>query len=143
MSTQRRASRMIAATNMDRADIRRLTAPLMSIFWSIWAWFFTSDGKSRVRGTAWVATNSLFPDYHDETLALLASRSGSPPPGLTGVHALSGLRVTHRLSLRHAPLLPVCARFHTTLPIAPATRRGGRWAERHDGKRDLYIQHAA
>jgi hypothetical protein len=93
--------------------------------------------------TDWVATNSLLSDSHNETLARQDSRSGSPPPGRVGDRAPSALRFLLRPSLRYDSLLPVRSHLHTTLPIAPATRRGGRWAERHDGKRDLYFQHAA
>ncbi len=45
-----------------------------------------------------------------------------------------------RSSLRHLSF-PVPARLHPALPQAPTGNR--RWAERYDGKRDLYFQHAA
>ena len=48
---------------------------------------------------------------------------------------------THRSSPPHIPTLPVRTHLHPTLPQAPAGEV--RWAERHDGKRDLYFQHAA
>ena len=162
MSTQRRASRTIAAIETDRADVRRrwfsisgssrpqrhgrvavgcgLTAPLMSILWLAWAWLLSFDGSS-MEAADREATNSLLSDCHNETLAWLDSRSGSPPPGGVGVRGPSQQRGTHRLSLRHDSLLPVRTYLHPTLPIAPAGE--DRWAERHDGKRDLYFQHAA
>ena len=161
MSTQRRASRTLPAMKIDRAGLRRrwiisdLTAPLMSIIWLAWAWLSSCDEGSRKTadrhssnkgislGTAVMeATNSLLSDRHHETLAEQNSRPGSPPRDWVSVSGLSVLRVSHRSSLRHVPnLLPVRAHLHTTLPIAPAGEV--RWAERHDGKRDLYFQHAA
>ena len=145
MSTQRRASRMIPAINTDRAEFRRLTAPLMSIIWLAWAWLCASDKKSQSL-TDRKATNSLLSDRQNETLALHKNGSASAPPGpqtgRIGSSSPSGLRVSLRSSLRHVPnLLPVRAHLHSTLPIAPAGIV--RWAERHDGKRDLYFQHAA
>ena len=142
MSTQRRASRMIPAINTDRAESRRLTAPLMSIIWLAWAWLRACDEASRAAVTDRKATNSLLSDRLNETLALHSDGSGSAPPGRAHYSFPSCLRVSHRSSLRYVPnLLPVRAHLHTTLPIAPAGEV--RWAERHDGKRDLYFQHAA
>jgi hypothetical protein len=141
MSTQRRASRMIPAMKTDRMGLRRLTAPLMSIIWLAWAWL-VPGGSTPQEATFREATNSLLSDHHNETLASLDSRSGSPPPGWVGDVACFGLRVRQRSSLRHVPkFLPSRAYLHTTLPLAPAGEV--RWAERHDGKRDLYFQHAA
>lgn len=160
MSTQRRASQTIAAIEVDCAQVRRRwffsgrTAPLMSIVWLAWAWLLSFDASS-VEAVDREATNSLLPDCHNERLAWLDSRSGSAPPGATlatttgrpghrcwaGVHRQSTQRGTHRSSLRHVSLLPVRTRLRPTLPIAPAGQV--RWAERHDGKRDLYFQHAA
>jgi len=151
MSTQRRASRMTAATEMDRFGVR-LTAPLMSIIWLAWV-LLHSFGESSEGAADRVATNSLLPDYHNESLAMLDSRSGAAPPGASvatdtcrrgfrheaGVHEPL-TRGTHRSSLRNVSL-PVRTHLHPTLPIAPAGE--DRWAERHDGKRDLYFQHAA
>jgi hypothetical protein len=156
MSTQRRASRMISAINIDRVENRRLTAPLMSIIWLAWAWLSTPATKTCRRGprlracdetsqtavTDRKATNSLLSDRLNETLASQDNGSGSAPPGRIGSVFPSRLRVSHRSSLRYVPnLLPVCAHLRPTLPIAPAGEF--RWAERHDGKRDLYFQHAA
>jgi hypothetical protein len=88
------------------------------------------------------ATNSLLSDRQNETLASQDNGSGSAPPGWLRSGSPSGLRVSHRSSLRHVPnLLPVRAHLQTTLPLAPEGEI--RWAERHDGKRDLYFQHAA
>lgn len=142
MSTQRRASRMFSATRTGRSGLRRLTAPLMSIVWFAWAWLRSCDEASQVSATDWVATNSLHSDHDKETLASLNSGSGSAPPGRASAASQAGLRASRRTSLRYVPnLLPDRAHLHTTLPIAPAGEV--RWAERHDGKRDLYFQHAA
>ena len=142
MSTQRRASRMISAISLDRAEFRRLTAPLMSIIWLAWVWLRFCEEESQTVVTDWKATNSLLSDRQKEILASQDNGSGSAPPGHIRSVFPSGLRVSHRSSLRYVPnLLPVCAHLHPTLPIAPAGEF--RWAERHDGKRDLYFQHAA
>jgi len=132
-----------------------ITAPLMSIVWLAWVWLLSFDGSSMKAGDR-VATDSLLLDCHNETRARCGSLSGSPPRGASpvnicrpapqggaGVREPSLSRHPHRSSFRHVSLLPVRTHIHPTLPIAPAARRGGRWAERHDGKRDLYFQHAA
>ncbi|MBS1801763.1 MAG: hypothetical protein JST28_00270 [Acidobacteria bacterium] len=142
MSTQRRASRIISAITLIRAEFRRLTAPLMSIIWLAWGWFVAGDEASHGGEANRKATNSLLSDHDHETLAASSNRSGSAPPGRLSAGPPPGLRVSHRSSLRFVPnLLPVRAHLHSTLPIAPAGEV--RWAERHDGKRDLYFQHAA
>jgi hypothetical protein len=132
-----------------------ITAPLMSIIWLAWAWFSTPATRARRRGprelrscdersqasTFRVATNSLLSDHCFETFAGLESLSGSPPRDGEGEQRLSVPQATRRPSLPHIPVLPVCTNLHPTLPKAPAGEV--RWAERHDGKRDLYFQHAA
>ena len=181
MSTQRRANRISPATEIDRAGVRRrwfrgcmervgisvsaartgsalasgLTAPLMSIIWSAWAWFSTPATKAYRRGprglrtcdegspvaTRKVATNSLLSDYCFEMFAGMGNLSGSPPRDGVGSRRLPIPQATHRSSLPRIPVLPVRTHLHPTLPQAPAGEI--RWAERHDGKRDLYFQHAA
>jgi len=142
MSTQRRASRMISAISLDRAEFRRLTAPLMSIIWLAWVWLRFCEEESQTVVTDWKATNSLLSDHDHETLAAPSNRSGWAPPGRSSAGPPPGSRVSHLSSLRYVPnFLPVRAHLHSTLPIAPAGEV--RWAERHDGKRDLYFQHAA
>ncbi len=117
-----------------------ITAPLMSILWLAWAWLCSCDEKSQA-STFRVATNSLLSDHCFETFAGLGSLSGSPPRDGAGSRRLPVPQATHRSSLPHIPVLPVRAHLHPTLPQAPAGEI--RWAERHDGKRDLYFQHAA
>ncbi len=166
MSTQRRANRTTPAIDNDRAGVwfrwfrgcmehagasvsaaqtssilaSLRTAPLMSIVWLAWAWLRRCDEKSQT-STFRVATKSLPSDTCFETFAGLGSLRGSPPRKGAGGRGLSVQRVTRMLSPRHIPIIPVRARLQTTLPQAPAGLV--RWAERHDGKRDLYFQHAA
>ena len=131
------------------------TAPLMLIFWLAWAWFSTpatntcrrgpqrlctGDERSR-EATDWLATNSLLSDHRFDTFAGPGSLSSSPPLIRAGGRRLTVSQATHRSSLPHISVLPVRTYLHPTLPHAPAGEI--RWAERHDGKRDLYFQHAA
>jgi hypothetical protein len=122
------------------AGVPGLTAPLMSIIWLAWAWL-RSRGERSQASTFRVATNSLYSDRRFETFAGLESLSGSPPRDGAGEQRLSVSQATHRPSLPHIPTLPVRSNLRHPLPQAPAGEV--RWAERHDGKRDLYIQHAA
>jgi len=117
-----------------------LTAPLMSIIWLAWAWLNTCDERSQAE-TFRVATNSLLSDHCFETFAGLGSLPGSPPRDGAGGCRQPVPQATHRSSLSRIPIPPVRTRLHPTLPKAPAGEV--RWAERHDGKRDLYFQHAA
>jgi hypothetical protein len=167
MSTQRRANRTTPAIKNDRAGIRcrwfrgrggrtgisipetrtgcalasSVTAPLMSIFWLAWIWLHTSDVMSQEATTDRVATNSLYSDIRFATFTGLGCHSSSPPLDGAGERRLSVPRGTHRSSLPRIPSLPVRSHLRRPLPQAPAGEV--RWAERHDGKRDLYFQHAA
>jgi|GEM_PF-3031350 len=132
-----------------------ITAPLMLIFWLAWAWFSTPVTKTCRRGprrlrtcdersreaTDRLATNSLLSDHRFGTFAGPGSLSTSPPHIGAGGRRLSVPQATHRSSHPHISVLPVRTHLHPTLPHAPAGEI--RWAERHDGKRDLYFQHAA
>ena len=137
MSTQRRAGRMIAAIEFYRAGVRQKTAPLMSIIWLAWAWLLSASSEEAADREA---TDSLLSDHRNGIIAWLDSRSGSPPPGGAHLRGHTQPRVT-QTSLSHVPILPVRVHLHPTLPQFPAGEV--RWAERHDGKRDLYFQHAA
>jgi hypothetical protein len=104
------------------------TAPLVSIVWS---------------ALAWVATKFLHSDHHIGQLVrpvLKADRRGSPPPGVASRAAL-GKQASPRSSLPHIPYPSGLASIHRILPHAPAGDH--RRAERYDGKRDMYFQHAA
>jgi hypothetical protein len=67
-------------------------------------------------------------------------RLSSPPFG-AGLGAATGTPANHGSSLPHIPSPSGLACLHPTLPRVPAGRR--RWAERYDGKGNLYLQHAA
>jgi hypothetical protein len=104
------------------------TASLLPIFWS---------------ALAWVATKFLQSDHHNGQLVrpvLVAGRRGSPPD-LAGCRAPLGIQATPRSSIPRIPYPSGLARLHPPLPQFPAGF--DRRAERHDGKRDLYFQHAA
>ena len=104
------------------------TAPLVSILWSAFAW---------------LATKFLPSDHHIGQLVrpvLKADRRGSPPPRVASRAAL-GKQASPRSSLPHIPYPSGIVRIHRILPHAPAGHR--RRAERYDGKRDMYFQHAA
>ena len=73
-------------------------------------------------------------------LVRLVLRHGSPPFG-AGPGEAAGRPANHGFSLPHIPSPSGLARLHPTLPRVPAGRR--RWAERYDGKGNLYLQHAA
>ena len=132
-----------------------ITAPLMSIIWLAWAWFSTPATKMSRWGSMEfcscdeeshasplrMATNSLLSDHRFETFVEQGSLPGSPPRNEAGRPRLTVPQATHRSSLPRIPVLPVRPRLRPTLPKAPAGEV--RWAERHDGKRDLYFQHAA
>jgi hypothetical protein len=110
------------------------TAPLMSIFWS---------------ALVWVATKFLHSDHHIRQLVRPvpeADRRGSPPPRVRSRAAL-GKQASPRSSIPHISYPAGFARTHRTLPqgpIGPQAPAGQcRRAERYDGKRDMYFQHAA
>jgi hypothetical protein len=112
------------------ASAKGRTAPLMSILWS---------------ALAWAATKFLHSDHHIGQLVrpvLKADRRGSSPPPARSRAAL-GQQASPRSSIPHIPYPAGFAHPHRTLPHAPTTRHGGFRAERHDGKRDMYFQHAA
>jgi len=140
------------------------TAPLLSILWSAWAWFHPSDvivspGTKRFHpsdadlspGTPRLATKFLQSDHLIRPLVrpvLKADRRGSPPLGAGRPQA------SPRSSLLpHIPFPSGLARLHRTLPQDPVGPQGPigpqapagyhRRAERYDGKRDMYFQHAA
>jgi hypothetical protein len=129
-----------------------ITAPLMTIIWLAWVWI-SSPATACCRGIRglracdkWsretiadrVATRSLYSDHRFGPLAGPENLASSPPRCGAGDRRLS---VPNRCFPLHTPILPVRSHLRPTLPQAPAGEV--RWAERHDGKRDLYFQHAA
>jgi hypothetical protein len=119
-----------------------------------------SGGTAPPGFPAWFATNSLQSGFRivqlDRLVQLLfvqlvqlvqlvllvrlVLRHGSPPFG-DGPGATAGRPANHGFSLPHIPFPSGLACFHPTLPWVPAGRR--RWAERYDGKGNLYLQHSA
>jgi len=106
------------------------TAPLVSILWST---------------LAWVATKFLHSDHHIGQLVrpvFKADRRGSPPLRVQRRAAL-GKQASPRSSIPHIPYPSGIEPSHLTSPNDPIARFNGRRAERYDGKRDMYFQHAA
>jgi hypothetical protein len=145
MSTQKRENRWQRMSCTERAgagsfplpsDLARYvcaianggTAPLLSIFWSAYAW---------------LATKFLQTDYPIRQLVrpVPTARHRSSPPPRVGRRAALGIQASPRSSLPHISRLSGFAHFRRSLPQAPAGNH--RRAERYDGKRDLYFQHAA
>jgi hypothetical protein len=104
------------------------TASLLSILWS---------------ALAWLATKLLQTERPIRQLvqpSLSAERRGSPPP-LVGSRASLSRQASPRSSIPRIPEPSGLARFRRSLPQFPADNY--RRAERYDGKRDMYFQHAA
>ena len=87
-----------------------------------------------------LATISLQSDHRIVQLVLQVLRLGSPP-SRAGIGAETGTPANHGSSPRHISSLSGPSRLHPTLTRVPAGRR--RWAERYDGKGNMYLQHAA
>jgi hypothetical protein len=92
------------------------------------------------RPPAWLATNSPQSGYRIVQFVRQELRHGSPPFG-AGPGTATGTPATHGSDLPHIPSPSGHARLHLTSPRDLAGRR--RQAERYDGKRNLYFQHAA
>ncbi len=151
MSTQRRASRWQRIGSTGRAEMLEL---LRSFFGARYGRALASGGtappNSQIsdkylslasESPARLATNSLLSDRHIAMLARLSIRCSSPPHGAVDNSVETAKTAMLRSSNPHIPNLPARTCLHLSLPNAPVGRR--RWAERHDGKRNLYIQHAA
>ena len=104
------------------------------------ACFHPSDENPSLGAPEWLATNSLHLGYRIVQLVLQDLRHSSPPFG-TGLGGETGTPATHGASLPHISSPSCLTRLHPTLPQVPAAKC--RWAERYDGKRNLYLQHAA
>jgi hypothetical protein len=108
--------------------------------------FFSCDEIPSPGGPKWLATNSLQWDCQKVQVVSLGwqlrqnKRRGSPPLG-AGLGVAFGTPATHGASPPLIPSLSGLARLRPTLPRVSAGKR--RWAERYDGKRDLYLQHTA
>ena len=102
--------------------------------------FHPSDEDLSSGAPVKLATTSLQLGYRIVQLVLQYLRHGSPPLW-AGLGAETGTPANHGSSLPHINSLSRLARLHpTTLPQVPAGNR--RWAERYDGKGNLYLQHA-
>ena len=159
MSTQRRENRWRRKSCAEGTGASRLES-LARLAFEVRA--SANDGTAPPRIAAGLATNS--PQLGDHIVQLVQfvqfvlritlvqlvqlaqlgsqqdDRIGSPPPGAERL-AVSGTPATRRSSLPHIPSPSGLARLHPSLPRVPAGRR--RWAERYDGKGNLYLQHAA
>jgi hypothetical protein len=125
-SCTKRAGSLASLTQNGRAIANGGTAPLLSIVWLAFAW---------------LATDSLQSDHRIGQLVRQDVRRGWPPYWVGRRAATGTPAASTRSSSPHIPTLPERALLHRSLPQAPEGRR--LWAERYDGKRDLYIQHAA
>ncbi len=102
------------------------TAPVIATLWSLFIW---------------LATNFLLTDHQFQSFLRLDRQCSSPPQIGPGDSTAAKLPTTTRSSILHIPNFPARTRIHHSLPHAPAGQR--RWAERYDGKRNLYFKHAA
>ena len=149
MSTQRRENRW-RRTNC--TGCAKLSGQAFSGLIARYACAIASGGTAPPGVPVRLATNSLQLGYRIVQLVQvvhfvlvvqfvrLEHRLTSPPFG-AGPGAATGTPANHGSSLPHIPSPSGLARFHPTLPQVPAGRR--RWAERYDGKGNLYLQHAA
>jgi hypothetical protein len=137
MSTQRRENRWRRTSCTGRTDDVR-----KAFSGSIARRDFTdaSGGTAPPDFPEWLATNSLQLGFRIVQLVPQDLRHGSPPFG-AGSGAATGTPATHGIPLRHITFPSGSALLHPTLPRVPAGSR--RWAERYDGKRNLYFQYAA
>ncbi len=151
MSTQRREIRFIPETKVCRREHRNRSqrksctgrARVLGMAFAVP--FARHDRANANGGTAppgileRVATISVYLGCRIVQLVLHYLRQGTPPPKAcrgaeTGTPAKDGS------SLRHTPCPSGVASFHPISPQVPAG--SSRWAERYDGKGNLYLQHA-
>jgi hypothetical protein len=142
MSKQRRENRWRPASCMERARAFGLSspAPLARILHA-----HANGGTAPPVFPAWLATNSLQADYLASQLVRLVRQNtrqysrSSPSPGTVS-------RLAAATALYWSSFPPISSssdrvRLHPSLPQVPAA--SGCRTERYDGKRDLYLQHAA
>jgi len=137
MSTQRRENRWqrTGCTKRSAALEKSFPAPVVQQVRAL-----ANGGTAPPQLGTRVATISLYLDYRFVSVVCRDIRRGSPPLG-AGCRTIISSKTTHGLSLRHIPSPSGTARLHLTSSQDPAGYR--RRAERYDGKRDLYLQHAA
>jgi hypothetical protein len=165
MSTQKRASRSLPATEICRRGLRfrrqRMSCTeragrwgkLLSTPFARYGCAGAGGGTAPLLLTFWLmgvrlATKFLQTDLPIGQLVrplFTAERTASPPP--LGAcrpsiwHGAFGASVSPRSSLPPIPFPSGTTCLHVTLPQAPAANQ--RRAERYDGKRDLYFLNAA
>ena len=132
MSTQRREPRWQCNGDESRQELREPSGSAPDTRLSRAA---ASGQTARPETPATLATNSLEKDHPLVRHALRGSHRGSPP------FWAGRNEYARRSSLSLLSILTGFVRLHLTLPQAPAGI--SRWAERYDGKRDLYFLHAA
>ena len=137
MSTQRRENRWqrTGCTKRPAALEKSSPAPIVQQVRAL-----AKVGTAPPSFGARLATNSLYLDSRFVPVVRQDLRRGSPPFG-AGRRTKSSSPTAHGSSLRHIPTPSGTARLHLTLSQDPAAYRHR--AERYDGKRDLYFQHAA
>lgn len=137
MSTQRREAHWQCIGCGSRAGLleRFCSAPVTRFSRAA-----ASGRTARPDISATTATNSLLKDHPLVRRVRLDARRGSPPLG-TSRHENAGPPAVNRSSRSLLSVLSGFARFHLTLPQAPAAF--SRRAERYDGKRDLHFLNAA
>jgi hypothetical protein len=150
MSTQRRENRSTPATGACRRGPRYRSRPTGCMERAEDFGKKSQTPNSRLNhastsggmALAKLATNSLLSDYRNTPLVRLVPmdiRRGSPPPG-----ADRRAQKPIRVRLTGLPAIPSpsgLARLRPSLPRVPAASSCR--TERYDGKRDLYLQHAA
>jgi len=152
MSTQRRENRWQRTSCTGRAGVlgmafagpiarhARAAATVGTAPPSLSASFHPSDEDLSPGAPEELATISLQSGNRIVQLVLQELRHGSPS-FWAGPGEESGTPANHGPSLPHISSLSGLTSLHPTLPRVPAGRR--RWAERYDGKGNLYLQHAA
>jgi len=147
MSTQRRETRPTPANknvwgsrNRRRADSKNregLQGRLCPAPVSRLSRANAGEGTARPGDPVQAATKSLQKELRNARFA----GHGSPPTRADRRQQAGPSAVTTRYSLSLLSIPSGSARLHPTLPQVPAGKR--RWAERYDGKGNLYFKHAA
>ena len=137
MSTQRRENRWQRNNCTDRAGalVQKKSAPIARI-----ARAYATVGTAPPHTAARLATNSLQSDHRTTQLLGQDSHYGSPP-SQAGNRTATGTPATCRSPYPLIPSPTVFEPIHTASPHLPVAEC--LWTERYDGKRNLYLQHAA
>jgi len=140
MSTQRRENRWRPTGCMDRVRaFGHFCLALLTRYCHALASVVTAPPVI----PAWLATKSLQSDHRINQLLRLVLRNiphSLSPPG-AGSRVAAATAASFRSSFPHIPTPSGLAHLHPSLPRVPAAISCR--TERYDGKRDLYLQHAA